>query len=170
MERTISIRRLVLGVVALALLCGVLALSAWHGARSGSSFHAPAAPSFGGHGFGPGHGAFHRGPVQAVPVAEAVTGAGALFVLLVKVGVAAGGLALWMKASGFLRWGGAILGFLALLSLLSPVTAVLVLILLLLLQRVTNRRNDAPVDPAPAMRRRVPADWLDEWERKQRRD
>ncbi|GGG00477.1 hypothetical protein [Paenibacillus abyssi] len=95
--------------------------------------------------------------------------------LLLKLALIAAAVLMWFKGSGFLKWGSAILGVLALMSLLTPLWAVIIILLLLLLQRRMNKNNSFPAahtvgTPPHQMPMYNRGKFLDEWERNQQKE
>jgi len=160
---------------ALSVLLGVLlavdvasaAHYAPHGHVEPGAFH-----GFGGRGgFAPSEGAY------AETASAASRGFGPAAVsIFVTVMIAAAGALIWAKSSGLLRWAGAALAAIAILRLLPAIMiAASALLLAILIYFLVRKRKVAtipqPVDVLPYARSTVdPAAWLDEWERKQRRD
>lgn len=141
----------------------------------------------GGHDWHGGHGrfGFERGFGRGAPSAAPPSiGNGWLYTaasipLLMKIGLLMLGAVLWAKSAGAVKWSGAALSALTLMSLLTPFWgAVIVLLLLYISRRIKKDGADASAGtasdafagqalPVPAYSR---GQFLDEWERNQRRE
>ncbi|WP_309123126.1 hypothetical protein [Paenibacillus sp.] len=176
MKRTGSIRWIIAGAV--LLLLSLIAWKLLHVAWNAASFGAGSAH---GHGIRGGGGFGHAGPGGfrggAGPLAHGAAPPWAgweLCATFLKLGVTAAAIALWAKATGFLKWAGACLAVLGAISLLSPWWAAA---LLLAAFWFATRKPDKPappyVYPGPFVVPDVAVDrgtLLDEWERKQHKE
>ncbi|WP_410768876.1 hypothetical protein [Fontibacillus sp. BL9] len=96
-----------------------------------------------------------------------------VWLVLLQIAVLSGGIALFLKAKGGLKWAGAVFAALCTLSLLTPIWGMVVLILAFLLYRriANNRKYITPralnVFPSYGETSESRGRFLDEWERKQ---
>lgn len=131
-------------------------------------------------GFGRGHEFGHRGGIYGFrPQGIGLMGMSAFVVGFIKILLLGIFAAVWAKGRGMLKWAGALLTGLSLLSLLTPFLGLVVMILLFLAQgrmkRLKDNYGDMPVvavdHPVTELRMPMASSYergrmLDEWEKR----